>query len=100
MDIFHHNLEPVEASCFRKLNLTHEVHRQVFVYYSIAGREEGQDMGNKMALTIIQGGPVLQVAAKIYLFGCPEAGFVLFVHLPNLWIVDGKDYKTILVLSQ
>ena len=75
MDIFHHDLEPVEKLGFCILNFTDEVLGEVFVYDTIAGCKESQDVLDKVALIIVElVGPVMEVLLEVYFFSSPEIG--------------------------
>ena len=44
MDVFHHDLETIKASCFGQLHFAHKIHSQVLVYDTIACCEKGKYM--------------------------------------------------------
>lgn len=85
MDILHHDLEAVEASCLGYLNLTGESLDEVLVDNAIGGSEEGEDVGDEEALVVIQAlVPVVKILGEINLFCGPEGSFGLLVELPDL----------------
>ena len=49
MDVLHHDLEAVEASCLGDLDFTAEPLDKIFVDNAITRREESKDMGDKVA---------------------------------------------------
>ena len=51
-----------------------------------------------MLFIIIQFLPVLNVLGEVDLFSCPESGFLVLIHLPNVVILDGEENKAIGVL--
>jgi len=51
----------------------------------------------EVLLTIIKSLPVLQVLRKVDLFCCPECGLLVLVHLPDVVILDGKEYEPVRV---
>jgi len=85
VDVLHHNLEAVEASCLWYLNLAREALDKVLVDNAVGGGEEGEDVGDEEALVVVQAlVPVVEVLGKINLLGSPERSFGLLVHLPDL----------------
>lgn len=87
MDVLHHNLEAVEASCLWYLHLAAEALHQILVDDTIRRGEEGKDVGNEEALIVVQTlVPVVKVFGEIDLLGGPEGSFGLLVHLPDLHI--------------
>lgn len=88
MNIFHHHLEAVEASGLRDLNFSHESLSKVLKNDAVRGCKEGQYILNEMLLVVAEGGPVTQVTAKINLVDSPEASHLVFVHLPNVVVLD------------
>lgn len=85
VDVLHHDLEAVEASSLGDLDLAAEALDQVLVDNAIRGGKEGQDVRDEVLLVIVQAVvPVVQILGQINLFGGPEGGLGLFVHLPDL----------------
>lgn len=54
VDVLNHDLETVEATCFWDLNFATETLEQVLVDNSVGGGEESEDMGDEVALVIIE----------------------------------------------
>jgi hypothetical protein len=85
VDVLHHDLETVEASCLGYLHLAGESLYKVLVDDTIRGGEEGEDVGDEEALVIVETlVPVVEILGQINLFGSPERSFSLLVHLPDL----------------
>jgi hypothetical protein len=85
VDVLHHDLEAVEAAGLGDLYLAREALDKVLVDDAIGGGEEGEDVGNEEALVVVQSlVPVVEVLGEIDLFGSPERGLGLLVHLPDL----------------
>lgn len=85
VDVLHHDLEAVEASSLGDLDLAAEALDQVLVDNAIRGGKEGQDVRDEVLLVIVQAVvPVVQILGQINLFGGPEGGLGLLVHLPDL----------------
>ena len=73
VDILHHDLEPIETACLGYLHLSAEPLHQVFIDDAIRSGEEGENMGDKIALVVIHSVvPIMQILGQINLFGCPE----------------------------
>ena len=74
---------------------------QVFINNSITGSKKGKDMGNEVAFSILEGFPVNQIFWEINLLSSPERSLSFLVHLPDVMVLDRKDYKASrLVLQQ
>ncbi|RUS32302.1 LOW QUALITY PROTEIN: hypothetical protein BC938DRAFT_475773 [Jimgerdemannia flammicorona] len=85
MDVFNHNLEPIEAPRLGNLNVIAEAFDEVLVDNTIRRGEEGENVGNEVALVFRQFVvPVILILRKVDLFSGPEGRFGLFVELPNL----------------
>jgi hypothetical protein len=62
VDVLHHDLETVEASCLRDLNLSAESLKKVLVDNTIRGSEKGENMRDKVSLIIIESVvPVMEI---------------------------------------
>lgn len=85
VDVLHHNLEAVEATSFSRLDFVGETLNEVLVDNAVGCSEEREDVGEEVALVIVQAVvPVVHVLGQVHLFGGPEGGLSLLVHLPNL----------------
>lgn len=70
---------------------------QVFIHNTIAGGKESEHVFNEVSLTVIQVFPVGKVLAQVNFFGCPKAGFGLFIEFPDVVLLNGEEYKTVFV---
>ena len=59
MDVFHHDLEAVEATCFGSLDLIGETFNEVLVDNAVRCGEESENVGDEVLLVGIQ--PVVPV---------------------------------------
>lgn len=85
VDILHHDLETIEASCLWDLYFTGETLDKVLVDNTVGGSEESEDVGDEEALVVVKTlVPVVKVFGEIDLFGGPEGSLGLLVHLPDL----------------
>ena len=85
MDVLHHDLKSVEAASFGYLHLPTESLDKILIDDPVGSGEEGKDMGDEVALVIIQSiVPVMEILGQINLLGSPEGCFGLLVHLPDL----------------
>src|SRR5690606_4387849 len=100
MDVFNGNLKAIKKFGLGVLYFGHKVLGQVFAYNAIAGSKKGEYVFNKMAFTVIQVFPVGKSLAQVNFFGCPEAGFGLFIEFPDVVMLDGEEYKTVFVFLQ
>ena len=72
VDVLDSDLEAVEGASLGDLDLAHEANTQVFIDNAVGCCEKGEDVGDEVALVVVEGLPVLVVAAKIDFFGCRE----------------------------
>lgn len=87
VDVLHHDLETVEATSLRDLDLATETLDEVLVDDAVRRGEESQDMGDEVALVIVEAVvPVVQVLGQIDLLSSPEGSLGLLVHLPDLCV--------------
>lgn len=85
MNVLHHDLETVEASCLGDLYFARESLNKVLVDNAIGGCEEGEDVGDEEALVIVETlVPVVKVLGEVDLLCGPERSLGLLVHLPDL----------------
>jgi hypothetical protein len=85
VNVLHHDLEAVEASCLWYLDLAGKALDKVLVDNAIGCSEEGKDVGDEEALVVVEAlVPVVEILGQINLFGSPERSFGLLVHLPDL----------------
>ena len=95
MNVLHHDLKAVVEFCFRILHFIDEVLCKVLIHNAIRGSKECQDVLDEVFFVITELGlPVHQILVQINFFSRPEAGFGLFVHLPNVIVLDWEEHKT------
>ena len=85
VNVFHHDLETVEATRLSSLDLVGETLNEIFVDNAVGCGEESEHVGNEVLLVGVQPVvPVVEILREIHLFRCPEGGFGFLVHLPDL----------------
>ena len=57
-------------------------------------------MLDKVLLILLEGLPVLCVLAQVDLVDGPEAGHLIFVHLPDVVVLDGEDDEAVGVILE
>jgi hypothetical protein len=73
VDIFHHNLETVEAASLGDLNFSAEALQKILIDNTIGRSEECKDVRDEVTLIIIELlVPVLDILGEINLFSGPE----------------------------
>lgn len=97
MDVFHHDLESIEASSFWNLNFSAEFLSQVLIDNAVRGCEEGKHVFDEMLLIFVEFFPMLLVLRKVNFINNPEGGKSILVHLPDVVVLDGKNNKSIWV---
>ena len=101
MDVLHHHLESVEAPGLRNLNFCAEPLSKVFKYNSIRGGKEGEDVLDEVLLVLGKLLPVLGILSQVDLVDSPEAGHLVFVHFPDIFVLDRQNNKSVgVVLKQ
>lgn len=101
VDVFHGDLKPVKRAGFGQLHVRHEPHRQIFQHDAVAGRKERQNHGNEVALVLVQTVvPVRGVVRQVNLFRAPKAVHLLFVHAPNVVVLDGEQHVAVVALGK
>lgn len=100
MNILHHHLEAIEASCLWDLDLCHEPLGKVFKYNSIGGSEESENHLDEMLLVSCELGPILEILLQIDFFSGPESSHLLLVHPPDVSILDRQNHEAVWVLLQ
>ena len=89
VNILHHDLEAVEATCFGDLDFAAEALDEVLVDNTIRGGEKGEHVGDEVALIVIQAiVPVVEVFREVDFFSSPERSFGFFIHAPDLCAVE------------
>jgi len=85
VDILHHDLKAVEATCLWYLDLGAKPLEEVLVDDTIRGSEESEDMRDEETLIVVESVvPVVEILGEINLLGSPEGCLGLLVHLPDL----------------
>jgi hypothetical protein len=100
MDVFHSHLESVEASGLWNLNLCHESLSQIFKNNSVRSSKESKNMLDKMFFVIIELLPIFQILSQVNFFSSPEASHLLFIHFPDVVVLDRKDNESAWVLFE
>jgi hypothetical protein len=97
VNVLHHDLEPIEASRLGYLYLATKALYQILVDDTVRSGEEGEDVGDEEALVVVEAlVPIVEVLGEIDLFGGPEGGFGLLVHVPDLsWPVSVMFFTTL-----
>jgi hypothetical protein len=68
VDVLHHDLEAVEAAGLGDLDLSTETLNQVLIDNAIGGSEEGKNVGDEVALVVVQAVvPVVEILGQVNL---------------------------------
>jgi len=73
---------------------------EVLVDDAVAGGEEGQDVLDKVLFALLEAFPVVQVLGQVGFLDGPEGRFGLFVHLPDLRVLDRQDNEAVGVVAK
>ena len=93
MDVLDSNLKAVEASGFRQCDLCGKVATEILIDDAIRCREKSQDVGYEVLLRWRESVPVCGISREINLLGSPKGRFGLFVHPPDVVMLDGERTK-------
>lgn len=95
MDVLDHDLETIEATRFRNLDLATKTFHKVLIHDPIGSGEESEDVGDEVTLVIVQAiVPVVKVFGQVDFLSCPEGGLGLLVHLPDLNDTENQHIST------
>lgn len=100
VDVLHRNLKAVEAARLGDLHFRAKLLSKVFEDNTVRGREEGEDVLDKVFFVGGEFLPVFEVLVEVYFVGSPEGGEVLFVHFVDGVVLDGEEYKALWVFSE
>ena len=100
VDILNRDLEAVEGTRLRDLDLLHESSGEILQNDAVRGGEEGEDMGDEVLLIWDEIFPLALVLGKIHLLGGLERGFCFLVHFPDLWVFGWEHAESIWVRRQ
>lgn len=95
MNVFDRNLKALETTRFGQGHFTQEIESQVFIHNAIRSCEKSQRLLNKMAFALPEVCPILHIGQKIELFRRPKGGLGLFLHLPNVIMLNGQQHEAI-----
>ncbi len=95
MDDLDGDLKAVKASGFRQRDLCGKVAAKIFIDDAIGCRKESQDVGYEEPLRWQESVPVCGISREVDLLSSPKGRFGLFVHHPDVVMLDGKEDETI-----
>ncbi len=90
MNVLHHHLETVKTAGLGYLDFSSKSLSKIFEDDAIRGSEESKNVLNKVLLVICQLLPVLNVLSEIDFFSGPESSFLIFVHAPDVAVLNGE----------
>ena len=88
MDVLHHHLEAVEAASLGDLYLSGEALSKVLQNNTVRGSKESKDVLDKVLLIFLEFMPILHILTKVDFIDSPEACHLVFIHLPDIVILD------------
>jgi hypothetical protein len=101
VDVLDGDLEAVEGPRLGDLHVGHEARSEVLEHDAVGGGEEGEHVGDEVALV---GGqrlvPVPRVGGEVHLLGRPEGRHRLLVELPDLRETDREHGEAVRGLRQ
>lgn len=100
VNVLHCDLETIETSGFRNLNLWAKLLSQVFKHDAITGGEECENILDEMFLFFIEFLPISEVLVEIDFISCPERGKMSLVHLINWMVFDWEQNEPLFVWLQ
>jgi hypothetical protein len=89
VDVFHHHLEAVEASCLGYLHFIAEALSKVLDHNAIRCSEEGKNIFNEVLFVLTEFLPIFDILTEIDLIWSPKASHLFFVHLPDIVVLNG-----------
>lgn len=100
VDVFHHDLESVEAPCFGQLDFGHEPLGEILGDDSIGCGEECEYGLDEVLFVVGEVVEVPLVIGEVDFLCRPEGCLVPLVHLPLGGVHDGEGYEPAGVLAQ
>ncbi len=100
MNVLHHHLETVKAAGFWNLNFCAESLGQILEHNSITCCKEREDVFDEVLLVLCKLFPILCVLAEIDFIHSPETSHLIFIHLPDVFVLDGKDNEAVWVFLE
>mmetsp|Transcript_101880 Transcript_101880/g.265950 ORF Transcript_101880/g.265950 Transcript_101880/m.265950 type:complete len:406 (+) Transcript_101880:274-1491(+) len=100
VDVLHGDLEAVEASRLRDLDLARETRGQVLQHDAVRGREKGEDVLHEVLLLLAEGVPILAVLRQVDLLRRPKGGLMFLVHLVDAGVLDREEHPAPGVLHE
>lgn len=97
MHVLSGNLKAVKETCFRDLHVFHKVECQILIDNPITGCKEREDICDKVSFVVRETLPVLHIAAEVDFLDRPKGSLSLFVHVPNLRVLNREQHKAILL---
>ena len=95
MDVLDGDLKAVEASGFRQRDLCGKVAAEIVIDDAIRCRKKSQDVGYEVLLCWRESFSVCGICREMDLLGSPKGRFGLFVHPPDVVVLDGEEDKMI-----
>jgi|UniRef100_A0A804ME22 hypothetical protein len=101
VDVLDGDLEAVKGARLGDLDIGHEAGGEVLEHDAVGGGEEGEHVGDEVALVGGEGRvPVARVRGEVHLLGSPEGRHRLLVELPNLRVPDREHGEAVGRLRQ
>jgi hypothetical protein len=100
MDILNHGLKGVETPGLGDRDLGAKIGDQVLEHNTIASGEKGEDVLDKVFFVGGETFPISLISAKINLLRGPGHLLVLFIGIPDLWILDGIEAISLIILAE
>ncbi len=98
MDVFHHHLKAVKAASFRDLDFCCESLGKIFEHNTIRSSKESENMLDEVLFVLGEFFPILNILSKINFLSSPESSFLVFVHPPNVMVLNRKEDEAVRVL--
>ncbi|KAK8449102.1 hypothetical protein SEVIR_7G161450v4 [Setaria viridis] len=100
VDVLNGDLEAVEGARLGDLDVGHEAGGEVLEHDAVGGGEEGEHVGDEVALVGGERVPVARVGGEVHLLGSPEGRHRLLVELPDLRVPDREHGEAVRRLRQ
>ncbi|PON95382.1 hypothetical protein TorRG33x02_089040 [Trema orientale] len=100
VDVLDGDLEAVEGTRLRDLDLLHEPPGEVLQDDAVRGGEEGEHVGDEVLLVGGHRLPLPDVLGEVHLLRRPERGLRLLVHLPDFRVLNWEHAEPIRVRGE
>lgn len=100
MNVFHHHLETIETTGLRHLDFRTKPLSKILKNNAVTSSEKSKNILDEVLLIFGEFLPVFLVLTQVNFIDSPEASHLIFVHFPDVHVLDRQNHKTVRVFFQ